>query len=194
MKPFPKSDFPVQVFEEYWERDSEDPAREHYRGIYHVQLNFTVRIVFIPAFDRLRPWEVVDRDEFVAGEPADVTTPQVARLEQALCSPYVVTPDPERAGSDEVIQQRTTVPFAGGQRVEVWPVVLFYVSGGDFERYAAELARLEHEIGERGTRYPVAPALAVSQLGDCGVTRLLLDRIIASGRLERYDLEMLGRW
>ena len=78
--------------------------------------NFTVRIVFIPAFDRPRPWEVVDWDEVVAGELAEVTSPQEARLEEGLGSPCVVTPDPERAGSDGLIQLRATVPFAGDRR------------------------------------------------------------------------------
>jgi hypothetical protein len=194
VKPFPRRDFPVQVVEEYWERDADDPTREHYQGIYHVQLNFTARIVFAPAFDRPHRWGLVNWDDHVAGELAEITSSQRARLAEALCCSYVVTPDTERAGSDDQIQVRGTVAFAGDRRLEVSPVVLFHVTDKDFGSYAVELPQLAGEIAERGTSYPRAPALPVSHLGQYRVIRLLLERVIPSGLLESYHHpELLGR-
>jgi hypothetical protein len=193
VKPSPKRDFPVQVFEAYWERDHDDPTREHYRGIYHVQLNFTVQIVFVPAFDRPHRWDLVDWDDLVTGVLAEITSSQEARLVEALCSSYVVTPDPERAGSDEQIQVIGTVDFAGDRRLEVSPVALFYVTDEEFRIYATDLPQVVPEIRERGTSYPVAPALPVSHLGHHRVIRLLLERVIPSGLLHSFDVEMLGR-
>jgi hypothetical protein len=82
---------------------------------------------------------------------------------EALCSSYVVTPDPERAGSDEQIQVSGTVDFAGDRRLEVSPVALFYVTDEDFGSYATELPQLAREIGERGTSYPRSPRRSLSR-------------------------------
>jgi hypothetical protein len=81
MKPSPKYDFPVSVRRQTWE---EEPATApFYEGIFDVELNYSMTLMFVPAFQR-EPWP-----------------PKEARSMVLAMSNYAVTPDDSRAGTEE---------------------------------------------------------------------------------------------
>jgi hypothetical protein len=166
MKPTPKYDFSVGVSPETREHPS--PANELYRDIYSVLLNHTVSIEFVPAFTRA-PWPPTLPDDVDA-----IASSEEARRVTVALATYAVTADDARALTIELID-------ADGKHV------VFYVCLADFDELTIELQRVVDKLGG------VHDAIAISQLAAPALTKLLLERILRSGRLTQYELYMLGR-
>jgi len=168
MKPTPKYDFPVGV--RRFSLDHVGDAASHYDGIFSVILNHTVSIEFVPELDRSPPWpppipENVDR----------VASPTEARRTTVSLADLVITPDPTRADSDELISH------ADGQ------CVLFYTSPDEFRTLVRELQAIERSLSD------IHDTVPISNLAGGRLAGLLLYRILGSKALSADALRMLGR-
>lgn len=177
MKVSPKADYPVKVYHEPDERDR--PAAELFDGIFTVVLNHSVTIRFIPDASALAPpW-----DERAL--PDEVTTAAQARVVAASSARYVVTPNAALRGRADEVRERVVDPF--GDSYEAWRAV-FYVTGEEFERYAAELPRLAALEPHR-----LHAETRVSALRGYQVITFIEDRVLASPLLRPEDAALLGR-
>jgi hypothetical protein len=176
MKPSPKYDFPVSVRRQTWE---EEPATApFYEGIFDVELNYSMTLMFVPAFQR-EPWP--PRPPQNADE---LHSQQEARSMALAMSNYAVTPDDSRAGTEESFAREWLESDTWGPRR---PGVLFYVTTQEFAVFGEELARLADD------RPFVHQGWNVSEIPDLAITRFLLTRFLASPAILPRDLGMLGR-
>lgn len=176
MKPGPTADYPMKVIHELSEE--EPPTAELYAGVFTAVLNFVVYIVFIPDVSAVAPpWD----DHLLPANFDEIITSEQARLAKAILGRYVVTPNDVRAGTEEA--------FEWGHDGEYGPSsgVVFYVTPGDFTRYAAGLARLA-EMNEND----VYPKKTVTALRGYEVIAFIERRVLASQWLRPQDAVMLG--
>jgi hypothetical protein len=174
MKVAPTADYPVQVLRQEWEEPAE--AAAWYAGIFTVTLNHHVDVAFVPDVSAVAPpWD----DHLLPADLDEVETPGQARIATALLSPYVVTPNQARAGGDETFRW----PPDGSDA----PQVVFYVTGEEFARYAADLDQLTGVAGGR------ASGPRVSELRDHPVIGFLEQRVVGSARLDPRHAFLLGR-
>jgi hypothetical protein len=178
MKPSPKYDFPVVVRRETWE---EEPATaSFYEGIFDVRLNYSMHLMFVPAFRR-EPWP-----PRLAENADELHSEQKARSNTVALSSYTVTPDDSRAGTEE--------SFAREWLDDEWgpgnAAVLFYVTTEEFAVFSEELAHLADEC--QSVHEGLVHDL-VLEIPDLAVTRFLLTRFLASRAVSPNHLRMLGR-
>jgi hypothetical protein len=175
MKPGPQADYPVKVYEEPSEH--EPPTAQLFEGIFTAVLNHVVRVVFVPDVSAVAPpWD----DHLLPGTVNEFTTPEQARVDTAISSSYVVTPNDDRAGEDE--------RFEWGLDDErgPWGGVVSYVASGEFDRYAVDLAALA-ELNEDS----FYPKETVSALRGYEVIGFLERRVLASRWLQPQHAAML---
>jgi hypothetical protein len=175
MKSGPKADYPVKVFRELLEQ--EPPTEQLYEGIFTAVLNYVVRIAFVPDVRAVAPpWD----DHLLPANFDDITSPEQARLATALFSPYVVTPNEDRAGEDE--------RFEWGHDNEYGPSsgVVFYVTSGAFDRHTVDLAALAELSADS-----FYPEETVSMLRGYEVIGFLERRVLASRWLQPQHAAML---
>jgi hypothetical protein len=170
MKPTPHYDFPISVRRQTWE---EEPDEAHfYEGIFTVNLNYSSSLLFVPVVERI-VWP-----PSLSGRTDSINSEQEARLFTLALSRYSVTPDPERAGQEEMIP---------GSLAELEPGVIFYVSDHEFFVFSQELGKLADE------RPSVHSAWRISEIMDLEVSNFILSRLLISKHISRRDLELLGR-
>jgi hypothetical protein len=169
----PSSNYLVRVLREEWER----PDRpELYRDVFEVTLNHAVTVMFVPDVSAVAPpW---DAGRLPAGLD-DLATVEEARLASVLFSSYAVTPNADLAGTVE----RLTSPPGDGD-----PALVRYVTPAEFERYLADLDRLNHVAG---SLHQVT--LRVDDLRDHEVIQFLEREVVAAPWLRAADARMLGR-
>ncbi len=171
MKVSPESDYPIQVILE-----SEEQEDQHFAGIFRVVLNHQVRVFFVPDVSRYAPpWD----ERWLVPESEPAATVEMARGYAVLFSRYAVTPNSERAGTEERFE-RPGDNDPGGR-------VVFYVTPEEFDRYAVDLDRLSDLVWQR------FPKQTVSDLRGYEVVRFLERRVVDSGLLRPRDALMLGR-
>lgn len=172
MKVSPTADFPVRVLEQQWEDG--DPL---YAGIFAVTLNHVVDVAFVPDLSAIAPpWE----DRLLPQDLDAVKTPEQARLATVLFTSYVVTPNLDRAGTDDV--------FIWGVESGDDRHIVYYVTPAEFDAHAADLAVLTAVAGN-----PHSPP-RVSELRDQHpVVRFIEERIVASAGIHPRHAVMLGR-
>lgn len=193
MKPSPRYHFPLTITSVEREEGSQT-----YGGIYELRLNYEVRLAFVPDVRRgPGPWPPPCDDP---GPEPSICGARISRIET---SPYAITPDPTRAGHEELVM--IEVPDRSGAP-QPRPTAIFYVTTAAFATYLQEFEALwgaiyVKDLGEpqrgpddilyvpeaymRGMPYPV--------LAQWAVVQLLLQRIIPSPYLTDYDLKLLGR-
>jgi hypothetical protein len=102
-----------------------------------------------------------------------------ARLASVLFSSCAVTPNADLAGTVE----RLTSPPADGE-----PALVRYVTPAEFERYLADLDRLNHVVG---SLHQVT--IKVDDLRDHEVIQFLEREVVAASWLRPADALVLGR-
>jgi hypothetical protein len=138
MKETPTSDPPVRVRPRKWEE--EPPLNVLYEGVYEVTLNYTTTISFVPVV-------TLPYDHTLLPENLDeLTSPEQARLEAVLYADWAVTPDDARAGTKA---QLPPLSYGDGG-------VVFYVTGEQFERYAADLEGFFPELFNLHSDTPIS--------------------------------------
>jgi hypothetical protein len=174
MKVAPTADYPVQVLRQEWEEPPD--AAAWYAGIFTVTLNYHVDVAFVPDVSAVAPpWD----DHLLPADVDEIETAQQARVATVLFSPYVVTPNEARAGGDETFRW----PPDGSDAAQV----VYYVTGEEFARYAANLDQLTVIAGGK------ASEPRVSELRDHPVVGFLERRVVASARLDPRHALLLGR-
>lgn len=172
MKPAPRFDVPITVRRQTWEVDQR--VAHFYEGIYLVILNFSVEVSFVPEIDRSAvPWGQELPDDI-----DDPRSESEARWVSLSSSKYAVTPDPSRAGRDEVVSPSGS---AGPGNV------IFYVAREQFDVFATELSRLSTEFAG------IHDSRSVSELKGLEVVDFLLRRVIVSKCFDEKDRNLLGR-
>lgn len=169
MKPFPQYDFPVGVWRETRERPP--AARDAYEGMYSIILNHLVYITVVPPLDRSAPWPPTAPDDI-----DNIADPATARRTAVWLGGLIVTPDVSRAGTMERVDINDDTR-----------ATIFYISPAEFEAISQELDAVATRMSG------VHDAIAISTLRDQTTAKLLLERIVPSGALSAYALEMLGR-
>jgi hypothetical protein len=163
MKSGPKADYPVLVYEEPANQDPPEAAL--YKGVFNVELNHVVHIVFVPDISTIAPpW-----DDHLLAEVDEIATVEQARLSAALPWPYVITPNETLAGTDEAFEWGHDHEFGVSRGV------VFYVSAREFDQYSDALASLA-KINEYSSR----PKKSVSELRGYDVIGFLERRVLAS--------------
>ncbi|MBW4528043.1 MAG: hypothetical protein KME18_23155 [Phormidium tanganyikae FI6-MK23] len=173
MKPSPQYDFPISVRNQIWEEEAE--VAPLYDGIFEVQLNFTISVMFIPAF------EIPDRD-WVQQVPEDVdkiSTELEARLITIAFSKYSVIPNDAQAGTESLFQRSTLgIPEPG---------LIFYVTSEAFATFSLELSDFAEALPA------VHSSRRVSEVADLEFVQFLVSRIVESKHFSPVDLPILGR-
>ena len=181
MKPSLESDFSVSVKHQIWEELPE--KAEFYRGIYSVNLNFLVNIMFVPEFE-INP----DKWPPVLPENVDeVTTEIEARLFTAALSDYTVTPNSLLAGKQEIIPLPSVNEDMKNSDVDAKMGVVFYVSHHEFDIFSKELSVLANQTPG------VQDYVKISQIKEMELAKFILSNIIGSQHFSTGDLKILGR-
>ena len=155
----------------------EGPDLPHFEGIYRAVLNHLVAVVFAPDVSSLAPpWD----DSRLPSGVDLAEDRQQAGLIAALLAPYVVTPNDALAGTEERIDWSPPGAETSGG-------VVFYVSGAEFDQFAAELAELSEIVFSR------FPKETASTLRGYAVVRFLERRVADSNLLRPHDAAILGR-
>ena len=156
MKQRVTSDFPITV-RSLWPQEPDIPA-ELLDGAYHVQLNHTVDVLFVPEFARGPGWPPPAGS--TSDEPWNVAR---ARSYVAMNNRYTVTPSAAEHGMHYYDDPE-------------WPVTLVLVAAPEFATLVDELAEWVDSDG-----------LKVSKIADLRVTRLLVDELIPSQAFDPRD-------
>jgi hypothetical protein len=166
----PRADYPVRVRR----RSIEVPESVAllYTGVYDVNLNQAVGIVFVPDLSSVAPPFDVDA---VPDDLDEIGNVEQARLIAVLSSRYAVTPHARLAG------QSHAYDGLSGDRT-----LVFYVPPADFERYAAELDELADLLS---AFYPPG---TVADIRDRAVVRFWESAILGSPEFAAQDAAILG--
>jgi hypothetical protein len=182
-----RRDFAVQVRHE----EGDQPVKSEavfYRGIFSLTLNQVITILFIPSFPRTaETWPPT-----ILPGVDEVQSETEARLYITDSADYVVTPDANRAGQQEVIPIPAVPPeqlaemglaFEIGAR----QVVVFYVTPSQFARFHGELP----VIGEQ--THSIRHFVRVSTVTDFECIRFIQHDIIESPYFSDDHLRIIGR-
>jgi hypothetical protein len=152
-----------------------------YTGMYTFDLNQVVSVLFVPDLtDVGPPWSPAGLPE----DPAEVRTPQQARLLELLGASYAVTPNQALAGTEE----RFTWPFEWPYADDPIPrCTVFYVTLEEFDRYAADLDHLSELAGN------IHSGVRRAQVLEHDVVRFMERRILDSSWLTPMDARAVGR-
>lgn len=168
-------DYFVRVGEEADEQY--DDVAPLYRGILSLDLNYLVSVDFVPDLtDVGPPW----RGWVFGPVEDDFSTPQQARLAKLLGARYAVTPNAERAGTEDGFSWSWTDEPAE-------PGTVFYVSPEEFDELTADLIDLAEIAG--GVHSPVRH----SAVADRPVVRFVESRVLASRWFDPADAAKIGR-
>jgi len=181
MRVYPEYDFPLSARRE--SRDQIQEVAAFYEGILAVTLNVVVEVLFVPETPRAgRPWPPP------VPENIDLLrTPEEARRVSLALSDYVVTPDPARAGGEEVLfYPGDGLPEETSERPP-WQSVVFYTT-------LAEYAALADEVLALSRRAPnFRHGLPASELAGSALLGFLLRRVITSPHFAPEHRRLLGR-
>lgn len=178
MKMGSSTNYTVRVRRRDWDEPPEQAAI--YGDIYTFDLNQVVSVSFVPAPGSPRPWSVDD----LPADIADFTTADQARILEILTAAYSVTPDAERAGT----QERFPWPFDWPHSDEPEPrPTTFYVSPDEFVRYVADLDTLAEIAGS------VQSLRRRAEVVDHAAVRFVEDRILNSPLLAPLHARAVGR-
>jgi hypothetical protein len=182
-----KRDFAVQVRHE----EGDQPVKSEavfYRGIFSLTLNQLITILFIPSFPRTpQTWPPT-----ILPGVDEVQSETEARLYITESADYVVTPDANRAGEQEVIPIPAATPeqqaeIGLGFYLGARQVVVFYVTREEFARFSRELALIREDT------YWVHDYVRVSTVTDFECIRFIQHDIIESPDFSDDHLRIIGR-
>jgi hypothetical protein len=167
----PRADYPVRVRR----REIEEPETiaALYAGVFDVQLNNSVGIVFVPDVSAVGP--PFDKDALPA-DLEEITTPEQARLIAVLSSRYAVTPNGQRAGTTDTFDG---LVGEGG--------MVCYVAPSAYARYTAELDELSDRLS---AFYPPG---TVADIRELAVVQFWERAIIDAPGFRPEDAAILGR-
>jgi hypothetical protein len=173
MKPSPQYDFPISVRKQIWEEEPD--VAPLYEGIFEVQLNFTISVMFIPAF------EIRDRDwvQQVPENVDEISTELEARLITAAFSKYSVIPNNARAGTESRFQRLTLGISEAG--------IIFYVTSEAFAIFSRELSNFAETLPA------VHSSRRASEVANLEFVQFLVSQIVESNHFSPADLPILGR-
>lgn len=171
----PRADYPVRVRRRQWEEAAS--VADFYDGIFDVNLNSTVDIVFVPDVSSFAP---PFEDADLPRDLDDVSGPDQARLAAVLFGTYVATLNAARSGTEERFTGSLDDP-ADAHRV------VFFLAPDEFARYSAELDELS---GRLGTLHPSG---TVHDLRDYEVIHFLERVVFTSPAFKPADAAILGR-
>lgn len=173
MKVSPRADYPVRVRPHSWEAD--ESVADLYTGIYDVTLNHSVTVAFVPDMSSFAP---PFDDALLPRDLDDITTPAQARLAATLFNRYVVTPNVDRAGTQEHFPSAYDDPGSTTG-------VVFYLSPQQFADYTAELDDLISRLGA------LHPPETVSDLADSPVIQFIRRMVLRPPVLRPDDAAIL---
>jgi hypothetical protein len=182
-----KRDFAVQVRHQVDDEEEEWGAHFH-QGIFSLTLNQLITILFIPSFPRTAetwPPTILPGVDQVQSETE-------ARLYITESADYVVTPDANRAGQQEVIPIPAATPeqvaeIGLGFYLGARQVVVFYVTPDQEARFHGELP----VIGEQ--THSIRHFVRVSKVTDFECIRFIQHDIIESPYFSDDHLSTIGR-
>jgi hypothetical protein len=150
-----------------------------YRGVYAVELNEGMDLMFIDDLTRYGPpWR---ESSLPPEEDGDLVDPDMVRPAQLLQSQYAVTPNDSLAGRAE----RFDRPWPSEENEQA---VVFYVSQAEFAPLIAELEALADT--DVGNNYPTVRR---DQMLSNPVIHFVEDRILTSPLLAPFDAWSFGR-
>jgi len=171
------ANYTVRVRARSWDEPAEKAGL--YDGLYTFDLNQVVSLSFVPGPAAARPWSVDD----LPADIADFTSADQVRLLELLTSPYSVTPDQARAGTEEQFDW----PFDWPDTGEPPRPTIFYVTPEAFAGYAADLDALSDIAGN------VHSVVRRADVADHVVVRFVEDRILSSPLLSAESARAVGR-
>jgi len=176
----PDYDFPIKVSLQLWEEADETSLL--YAGIIFIILNGMPSVTFVPRTRRTPAnWPPTLPDSL-----GDIKTAEEARLVTLGMARYTVTPDEERAGTEEVLlHPGYEVPESGGY-IDPSHSVVFFTTLDEYEGLTDEA--LELSLRARGQL-----GVPVSEIEGTKLAQFLLTRVIASPHVHQADRRMLGR-
>lgn len=181
MKVSLERDFTVSVRHQIWEELPE--KSEYYRGIYSVNLNFLVSVMFVPGFE-------INEEEWPPVLPEnldEVSSENEARLFTTALSDYTVTPQTRWAGKAEKILLPSGKEDRENSDINLQTGVVFYVSNREFEVFSQELSALAQQT-------PGAhDSVKISEIKELEISKFLLDKIVDSPHFSTQDLKILRR-
>lgn len=145
-----------------------------YKDIYHVRLNRTVQITFVPAFQRSKTDWPPALSSYPNTFPVD--TVEQARSTTAALADYVVTP--------ACHEKENVAPFVleGFDDVPPNEGVMFLTSQQEFEEFECELSGLVYEtLGRRSN-------LRLIDLDHNKVIQFLLSHVVCSPYIQKKDV------
>jgi hypothetical protein len=171
----PSANYRVRVRPYAWD----NPAQaELFDGVVDLSLQLYIPIMFVPDVSAVAPPWTADALPPL-GER--LSTPEQARLSQALTASYVVTPNERLADRTE----RFT--FTWPDEPSADPTTVFYVAPAEFDRYAADLDALADVAGA------LHSSVTVDQVRDRDVIQFVERRIVDSPWLLPRDAALLER-
>jgi len=180
MKTGPEHDFPVSGGLQKWE--VMDEASLLYTGILFVTLNVGTHVSFVPR-TRKTPtnWPPILPDN-----TDDIKTAEEARLVTLGLESYSVTPDEERAGTEEVLLHPGFEVPESGRYVDPSKGVVFFTTLDEYEALADEALELSLRAGGQ-------LGVPVSEIEGTKLAQFLLTRVIASPHFRQGHRRLLGR-
>lgn len=171
-------DFTVRVTRQ--EDEEERQYSAFYSGIFSVDLNYLLSIMFIPEFKHDDAnWSLT-----IPNNVDQVRSMQEARLFTAALSEIIVTPDSSRAAREERFPQPPplrsipeTLPRQG---------IIFYVTPEQFRSFSYELAEIEAQT------FSVWGSFPVSQLSHFECIQFITNHIITSAHLADEQRKLIG--
>ncbi|HBE60740.1 MAG TPA: hypothetical protein DEG17_21685 [Cyanobacteria bacterium UBA11149] len=181
MKASLERDFTVSVRHQIWEELSE--KYEYYRGIYSVNLNFLVTVMFVPGFE-------INEEQWPPVLPEnidDVSSENEARLFTTALSDYTVTPQTRWAGKAEKIPLPSGKEDGENSDINLQTGVVFYVSDREFDVFSQELSALAQQTSG------AHDSVKISEIKELEVSKFLLAKIVESPHFSTRDLKILTR-
>lgn len=169
MKPVPTKDFCISVRRQSWEEDGN--VAEYFSDIFDVTLNFSVTIYFIPQIDK-QYWPPLLPNNF-----NEIKSRQEARSGTAALAKYIVTPNDEKSGKEEVISILS----------DDTNLVVFYVKASEFDIFSEELCMLSDK------RPSVHSGWKISEVLHLAVYSYIKNVFLNSQYIDKSDLAMLGK-
>jgi hypothetical protein len=170
----PRADYPVRVRRRQWEEAS--PVADLYDGIFDVNLNSSVDVVFVPDMSAFAP--PFDGADLPRDLDA-ISSPAQAQLVAVLTGTYVVTPNTTRSGTEEPLTGLFDDPGVAGTAV-------FFVTPAEFTRYATELDELSNRLAA------FYPSGTVDDLREYEVIAFLERVVFGSEAFRPEDAAILG--
>lgn len=167
----------VRVRARSWDEEPEQAAL--YDGMYSFDLNEVVSVSFVPAVATPRPWSLDDLPDDIA----EFTTTEQARVHELLGAEYSVTPDDDRAGTEEQFDW----PYDWDASPSPPRPTIFYVTAEEFARLSGDLEALSDIAGN------LHSFVRRDEVADHEVVRFIERRILDSPLLSPGSAHSIGR-